>query len=117
MANQQKDNYARITFRVVTADPLPVGEQVFLSGSLAEFGNWRADGLPLTRVDDRVWSATVDVEKGLLLEFKITRGSWQTEAWDEPVPQPPNLRLMVKDDREVECQVGRWKDQREDADA
>ncbi len=72
--------YRRITFRVTTDAPLPVGEQVFVTGNLPSLGEWAPDGLPLTRVDDTIWSSSVDVPVGERVEFKITRGDWQSEA-------------------------------------
>lgn len=92
--------YRRITFRITTDAPLPVGEQVFVSGNLPSLGEWSADGLPLTRVDDTIWSGSVDVPTNDRVEFKITRGAWDREALGTEVPArnlliPPGSRDLT----------------------
>ena len=37
-----------VQFEVKTLKPLPVGQQVFVSGTQRVLGNWRPDGVPLT---------------------------------------------------------------------
>ena len=78
-----KENYRRITFHITTAEPLAAGEQVFVSGTIPAFGSWEPDGLPLTRVDDAIWSGFADILASERVEFKITRGTWQNQAVDE----------------------------------
>ena len=67
-----------ITFEITTSHPLPVGQQVFIAGNLDMLGNWQADGFPLTRLDDNVWTGYTVIAEGLPVEFKITRGTWAT---------------------------------------
>ena len=101
--------YRRLTFTVITARPLPVGEQVFISGSDPALGNWAPDGLPLTRIDDAVWSGVAEVNADRAIEFKITRGSWDTEEYRKGPLPPPNRRLPRGGDAALEFRVTKWK--------
>ena len=79
MNRKAPEKTRRVTFRVNTKMPLPVGEQIFIAGNDAVLGNWKPDGLPLTRVQDCVWTGTAILPAERTIEYKITRGNWQTE--------------------------------------
>jgi len=83
----------RVKFEINTAAPLPVGEQVFIAGSPEELGRWKPDGLPLSRVSDDLWAGAAACAAGEPLEFKITRGSWETEETGPDGRVPSNQRL------------------------
>ena len=68
-----------ITFEITTPSPLPVGQQVFISGNIEALGAWRPDGFPLTRLDDNLWTGYTVIEQNADVEFKVTRGTWSTE--------------------------------------
>lgn len=55
----------------------PLGE-VFLSGNIKQFGEWRPNGLALERADGNVYYAEFSVPVGSRVQYKVTRGSWQT---------------------------------------
>lgn len=71
-----------VTFEVKTTKPLPVGQQVFISGNISALGSWQPDGFPLTRLNDNVWSGYAVIEPVIPVEFKVTRGTWHTEECD-----------------------------------
>ena len=68
----------RLTFEVtIPADP--TRQRVVIVGTDPMLGNWQAErGLPLDRGDDGKFRGAADLPGGLV-EFKITRGSWDTE--------------------------------------
>jgi len=100
----------QITFEITTRTPLPVGEQVFITGNHELLGDWSPDGMPLTRVDDNVWSGTAVIPADSTVEYKITRGSWQTEEVLEDGNTPPNAVIKPDGNRLISHQVARWKD-------
>jgi hypothetical protein len=102
--------HRRLTFTVVTARPLPLGEQVFVSGNVPALGDWAPDGLPLSRTDENVWTGAAEVPRGLRIEFKITRGSWETEEAGKRPGPPPNHRAPPRDEAAVRLHVKRWRD-------
>ena len=46
VAARNRGESRQVTFEVVTKTPLPVGEQVFVTGNQDSLGNWAPDGLP-----------------------------------------------------------------------
>ena len=99
-----------LTIRV-TASEVPAGAHVFVTGNQPALGMWRPDGVALTRQDDRVWVTTVWVDLSLPVEFKVTRGSWETEALGTDGIVPPNLRVDVTEPCTVQVNAIQWKDQ------
>jgi len=100
-----------VKFEISTTTPLPVGEQVFVCGSHEELGLWKPDGLPLTRVSDDLWAGSALCAPSEPLEFKITRGSWETEETEADGVVPANQRLEPgAADGVVLHTVARWKD-------
>ncbi len=82
----------------------------FLSGNTAELGNWQPNGLPLQKINDTLWGATVRLPKGAAIEYKTTRGAWETEATDKIGRQLGNSKLRATADTAVQYRVYNWKD-------
>jgi predicted alpha/beta superfamily hydrolase len=99
-------------FEITTLRPLPAGEQVFISGNRAGLGGWRPDGLPLTRVDDNLWTGAVVLPETEAVEFKVTRGSWETERALADGSIPGNVVAGPGGDETVRVQVVDWRDHR-----
>lgn len=102
----------RMLVVVQTAMTLGVGEQVFLTGSTAELGRWNAAAVPLTRTDDNRWEAVLALPDAGAVEFKVTRGSWETEEVDAQGQLMANHALQPVDGGKVELKVAGWKDER-----
>ena len=100
----------RMLVVVQTAISLGVGEQVFLAGSADELGRWNPAGLPMTRTDDDRWEAVLSLRTPGPIEFKITRGSWETEEVDEQGRALANRRMEPADQATVDIRVAGWKD-------
>ena len=102
----------RMLVVVQTAISLGVGEQVFLTGSVEELGRWNVAAVPLTRMDDNRWEAIVTFHTDSPVEFKVTRGSWETEEVSANGSLLPNHVLTPVDGGRVEIKVAAWKDAR-----
>ena len=98
-----------VLFEITTMKPLPIGQQVFVSGNQPMLGDWKADGLPLTRMDDNTWAASALIDPAVPLEFKITRGTWETEALGETGAVPTNTIVESGKSRIVGTVI-RWRD-------
>lgn len=107
---KSREPVRQITFRVTTAEPLAVGEQVFITGNDEAIGSWRPDGFPLTRMADRLWSGAAMVAADTALEFKVTRGSWDDEEVLEDGRVPPNRSTPPGPDAVLPIEVRKWKD-------
>lgn len=99
-----------VTFEVKTAKPLPVGQQVFIAGAPKPLGAWRPDGLPLTRMGENQWAGHAILPVSDAIEYKITRGSWDTEAVNEDGLVPGNHELKPGGDVTARHAVVTWKD-------
>jgi hypothetical protein len=65
-----------VTIDVIVPD-ITVGT-VYVVGNHPSIGDWNPGSVALTKVDDFKWSITLDILDGTSLEFKFTRGSWDT---------------------------------------
>ena len=102
----------RMLVVVQTAISLGVGEQVFLTGNVEELGRWDVTAVPMTRMDDNRWEAILSLQTDNRVEFKVTRGSWETEEVAANGSLLPNHGFTPVDGGRVEIQVAGWKDAR-----
>ena len=100
----------RILIVVQTALALEAGEQVFLTGSPAELGQWNPAAVPLTRTDDNRWEAWLNGVNAAPFEFKITRGSWASEEVNADGAIPPNRKWTPADGESITVTVADWLD-------
>jgi hypothetical protein len=72
-------SFARMT--VLTPDPLPASDTVFITGSSGQLGGWNGRGLPLVRdaANPLQWSLEF-VAADSAFAYKITLGDWAHEA-------------------------------------
>jgi predicted alpha/beta superfamily hydrolase len=99
----------RVTF-TVTAQTLPAGAKVFIVGNHQKLGDWGPGAVPLEKQGDGSWTGTFQFEAGSQLEYKITRGSWETEAVSADGIVPGNSVLNVKSNETVRIVVANWRD-------
>jgi len=91
--------------------PIPEGStEVLLTGNHSTFGHWNpAAGLHL--VPEGEWLiGAVEVDEGTLLEFKATRGSWETEEANARGEAPGNRTHLVGTDTTLQWVIADWKD-------
>lgn len=103
----------RMLVVVQTAISLGVGEQVFLTGSADELGRWHVSAVPMTRMDDNRWEALLSLRSADPIEFKVTRGSWETEEVDAQGHLMANHVATPADGGRIEIRVAGWKDDRQ----
>lgn len=100
---------SRIRFRIVPPVDRAAG-RVWIMGNHAELGSWNpVEALPL-EFDGVFHTAAIEAETGAALEYKISRGSWETEEVDAYGHVPPNHRHDVWLDATVHHTVPDWKD-------
>jgi outer membrane protein assembly factor BamB len=81
---------------------------VYITGNATELGNWRPDGLQLTRAADGSYRGVAWIPKGDL-QFKATRGSWDREEVRADLRALSNRRQRIDDMRTIEFTVNAWK--------
>jgi hypothetical protein len=65
-----------VTFRVTV--PADTPGTVYIAGSIPEFGPWDPGFRAMTQVGPDTWETTLDLLDGVSVDYKYTRGSWET---------------------------------------
>ncbi len=100
----------RMLVVVQTAMTLGIGEQVFLTGEADEMGRWAPDAVALTRVEDTRWETILSFRATNASEFKVTRGTWETEEISAAGQVMGNRTVIPDDHGTLQIQVDAWKD-------
>lgn len=95
---------------VVEARYLPGGSQLYIIGNHRYLGGWVRMGMPMFPRKEGAWSRSFFFPDSTNIEFKITRGSWQSEAVTADGAIPPNHSLLVEKDTTLNIIVQDWKD-------
>lgn len=109
-ARKSRTTEKTVIFEITTVKPLRAGQQVFIAGNQTMLGAWRPDGLPLTRMDENTWVASAIINTTKPLEFKITRGTWETEAVNEDGSLQSNIEIDTSAKARIVATVKRWRD-------
>lgn len=100
---------SKIRFRIVPPVDRP-SDNAYVIGSIPALGDWSpAKALPL-RWADPFFEGEFEAETGTHFEYKIIRGSWQTEAVDAFGHVPGNYFHEVWLDATLHHTVADWKD-------
>jgi pullulanase-type alpha-1,6-glucosidase len=77
------ENFVEVTFLVRVPDFTPTEDGIVIAGDNRDvFGGQWNPVQPMTEVEENLWSYTVTVKEGTPLQYKYTRGSWETvEQW------------------------------------
>ena len=100
----------KFTVRVVPPASTPGDAKVFIAGNSPALGNWDPGKVQLTKENDRLWVFSSDVPIGSVLEFKITRGSWSSEALYVDGTIPQNTVVAVSSDTVISLVPATWND-------
>jgi predicted alpha/beta superfamily hydrolase len=65
----------------------------------------------MNKINDSTWSKTLSFAANSQLEFKFTKGSWESEALADNGLVPFNNVLMIRKDTIVYYSIRKWKDQ------
>ncbi len=103
----------KVTFRVIP-EILPDSAQVFITGNQKDLAYWKPGVVTLEKESNGSWTKTFSFDQDTELQYKITLGSWATEAIDENGNTPPNSCLHVMNDTTVVIKVFGWKNFRSD---
>ena len=102
---------AQVTFHVTVPVSTPIHAKIFIAGDAAVLGAWSAAGLQMTRDADGTYVASAALPRGKPVEFKLTRGSWQTVEKKADGGELPNRVVAAADGELITLNVEAWKDQ------
>ncbi len=104
------NNNSNVKIEVI-AEGLSLDSKIFITGNDEQLGNWYADSIQLNKSENVKWTKEFSFEKGKKIEFKITRGSWKSEALNNDGSTPSNYAFEVFNDTTIEIKVNLWADQ------
>jgi len=102
------NNEHTVTIKVFSKTQPPLN-QVCVAGDHEQFGEWKADQVPLQFNRDSIWTRTFIFEKGTVLNYKITGADWGNEAIYENEIIPDPFKLSVAQDTTINIRVLSWK--------
>jgi predicted alpha/beta superfamily hydrolase len=95
----------------VESTNLPAESVIYVTGNDEQLGNWQPDVTALVEVEKGKWTTSLSFPRGKKLEFKFTRGSWDTEALNDEGSVPANYAFEVRNDTSVLIEINLWADQ------
>lgn len=98
-----------ITIKVI-ANNVPDETTIYVTGNDVKLGNWQPNLVKLIKTENGKWTKKFSFTVGKKLEFKITRGSWETEALNDDGSIPSNHLIEVLNDTIIEIAVKLWAD-------
>ena len=99
-----------LTVRVVAPGSTPQNSQLYIAGNYSTIGGWDPGAIMMNRENGGVWSFQTSFDVGSRVEFKITRGSWGSEALFQPQTIPTNIVVIMKNDTTIVLRPTGWKD-------
>jgi predicted alpha/beta superfamily hydrolase len=104
------DETVKVEIRVTAPADTPANATLYLTGNLDAAGGWQADAKALKRGDDGTYSVTLNLPRGDTLEYKITRGSWETVEKSEAGEEIDNRKIGLDYDKTERITVAQWAD-------
>ncbi|MBZ0199616.1 MAG: hypothetical protein K8H86_07100 [Ignavibacteriaceae bacterium] len=95
----------------VTTPLIDAKDTVFIAGNFENIGGWQPNLVPLEKQNDSLWTLEKKFPKGAAVEYKFTRGSWNTEAASKDGMIPGNNRIKAFLNSTVKHNITAWKDQ------
>nr|WP_206204267.1 alpha/beta hydrolase-fold protein [Thermococcus sp. 18S1] len=102
-------NVVTVTFIVSVPDYTPENDSVYIAG---DFNGWNPgdENYRLRKRDDGKWEITLEFRRGTKIEFKFTRGSWETVEKGRNGEEIPNRALVLEESGRYEFTVYHWRD-------
>lgn len=102
----------KITFKI-EANNIPDSARVYITGNTNQLGSWNPGKVSLINTSGNFWERTFVFPKDREIEYKITLGSWGTEAVKDNGSVPSNSKMVVKTDTTIDTVINHWKNQLE----
>jgi alpha-glucosidase len=84
-----------VTLRVRVPDETPPSALVFVPGSIDALGPWNPGLVDMSSQGGGVWAVTIDVPEQTSLQYKYTRGNWETVEWWGAITGTTNRVVVV----------------------
>jgi predicted alpha/beta superfamily hydrolase len=97
----------KIQFIVEIPDQSEGESRIFLAGNLGPMGAWKPDGLPLARTNGH-YTGMVELPRGKTLEYKVTRGTWESVEKGPGGEEVKNRTLLLDGSKTERVAVATW---------
>lgn len=102
---------ATLTFEV-RAPAATDSTRIFVTGDHELLGDWNPRAVELHRENSsELFKRSIKLPKQTSVEFKFTRGSWDTERLLDDGEIPANSHLSLNSDTTFSLTINRWRDQ------
>ena len=102
----------QVTFLLKTPANTPVNSKIYLSGTFDDWSGGSIDKYKFNQIDENPYQLTIEEDAGSILQFKVTRGSWELGEVDERGRRIGNRVLYVRNKPlTVKLFVADWNDQ------
>lgn len=89
---------------------MPEFDYIYITGNNPSLGDWNPKIAKLKQMETGKWEGNFKLRAGTNLEFKITRGSWETEAVDSTGAILKNYSVSIDSDTMIIKVVENWMD-------
>jgi predicted alpha/beta superfamily hydrolase len=100
-----------IAFRVKAPASTPGDAKLYLAGDAQPLGAWKQDGVELKKGADGVYAGQVKLPAEQEVQYKVTRGSWDTVEKNADGSEMANRTFRPTKDSTVDVEVAAWADQ------
>ncbi|XEY23252.1 alpha/beta hydrolase-fold protein [Candidatus Uabimicrobium helgolandensis] len=100
----------RITFLVTVPENTPTDSDIYICGNHKNLGGWVPNATKLNKVGERQYQASFIFNEGTHLDYKFTRGSWETVEKDQNFFEYPDRSVYVTKGRTVHFAIHNWAD-------
>ncbi|MBI4810055.1 MAG: histidine kinase [Ignavibacteriales bacterium] len=104
------DKNIKVTINVVAPPTTPLDATLFIAGNHIAAGDWNPGLIKLDKQDESRWAVVLLLPQGYFFEFKITRGTWNSQAIYVEGEISPNNQINVDDDTTITLQPLNWRD-------
>ncbi len=105
-AYEPKGDKQEITFKVSV---LEENDEAFITGNQESLGNWNVSKVKLNKISPLERELKLKVQ--FPLEFKITRGDWESEAYtNQTTNSGENIVIFNRNEKEIKLKVEQWSD-------
>lgn len=101
----------KVTINVIPPPNTSPKSQIYIVGDNDVLGNWDPAAIPMTKVNDTLWTFVGQFPERKIFQFKITRGSWQSQAMFEPGNLPENILKAARPDMVYWVKPLFWSDE------
>ncbi|MBI5022260.1 MAG: histidine kinase [Ignavibacteriales bacterium] len=99
-----------VTIIVKVPPATPAESKLYIAGNHKLAGDWNPAQIKMDKISDSTWSIILKLPKEFFFEFKITRGSWTTQAIYNEGIISSNNSLLVKSDTTLTLAPLSWQD-------